>query len=160
MIRNKIFVRHSVAAIATAVSIVLAAPAFAEDMAPAIPTPSEADVLKDIQQTFGGVPTFIKALPKSALAAFWLLERDLEANPKTALDMKTKALIGLAVSAQIPCQYCIWADTEEARAAGATDQELSEAVAMAGLTRAYSTIFNGMQVDFAQFKKDLTPPAN
>ncbi|RVC62927.1 carboxymuconolactone decarboxylase family protein, partial [Mesorhizobium sp. M00.F.Ca.ET.038.03.1.1] len=50
---------------------------------------------------------------------------------------------------------CIWSDTENARHAGATDQEIQEAVAMAALTRHWSTIFNGMQVDFDQFKKEM-----
>lgn len=68
---------------------------------------------------------------------------------------KTKALISLAVAAQIPCTYCIWADTQSARLAGATDEEIREAVAMAALTRHWSTVFNGMQVDFETFKKEL-----
>jgi hypothetical protein len=42
-----------------------------------------------------------------------------------------------------------------ARQADATDQEIQEAVAAAALARHWSTIFNGMQVDFQTFKKDL-----
>ena len=64
-------------------------------------------------------------------------------------------LISLAVAAQIPCQYCIWSDTRDAKAAGATDEEIGEAVTMAALTRHWSTIFNGMQVDFDTFKKEM-----
>jgi len=155
MIRLNNSPRHAIAAIAVALSLVTAAPALAGNAAPVIPTPSEADVMKDITQTFGGVPSFVKQFPKSALASLWLSERDLELNPNTALDAKTKALISLAVASQIPCQYCIWSDTMGARQAGATDQEIAEAVAMAGLTRNYSTLFNGLQVDFEQFKKEL-----
>ena len=155
MIRLNNSPRQTLAALAVALSFATALPALAGDAAPVIPTPSEADVMKDITQTFGGVPTFVKQFPKSALAALWLEERDLEANPNTALDAKTKALISLAVAAQIPCQYCIWSDTMGAKQAGATDQEIAEAVAMAGLTRNYSTLFNGLQVDFEQYKKDL-----
>ena len=155
MIRLKNSSRHAVAAIGIALSLATSVPASAGDVAPVIATPSEADVMKDITQTFGGVPTFVKQFPKSALASLWLSERDLELNPNTALDAKTKALISLAVASQIPCQYCIWSDTMGAKQAGATDQEIAEAVAMAGLTRNYSTLFNGLQVDFDQFKKDL-----
>ena len=155
MIRLNNSPRHAAAAMVTALCIATAIPAVAGDAAPVIPTPSEADVMKDITQTFGGVPTFVKQFPKSALASLWLSERDLELNPNTALDAKTKALISLAVASQIPCQYCIWSDTMGAKQAGATDQEIAEAVAMAGLTRNYSTLFNGLQVDFEQFKKDL-----
>jgi AhpD family alkylhydroperoxidase len=67
-----------------------------------------------------------------------------------------KSLISLAVAAQIPCQYCIWSDTEDAKRAGASQEEIGEAVAIAGLTRNWSTIFNGLQVDLEQFKKDLS----
>jgi AhpD family alkylhydroperoxidase len=104
---------------------------------------------------FGAVPSFVKALPDSALAGAWAEERDLELSDKTALDGKTKALISLAVAAQIPCHYCIWADTNTAKQFGATDEEIKEAVAMAALTRHWSTIFNGMQIDFDTFKKEL-----
>ena len=33
-------------------------------------------------------------------------------NPNSALSGKAKELIGLAVAAQVPCQYCIYAHTE------------------------------------------------
>src|SRR3569623_1651979 len=140
MIRLNNSPRQMAAALAVAVSFAAALPAVAADATPGIATPSEADVMKDITQTFGTVPTFVKQLPKSALAALWLQERDLEVNPNTALDAKTKALISLAVASQIPCQYCIWSDTMGAKQAGATEQEIAEAVAMAGLRRSYSTL--------------------
>ena len=37
---------------------------------------------------------------------------------------------------------------------GATDQEIREAVAMAAIVRHWSTVLNGMQVDFNGFKQD------
>ena len=112
-------------------------------------------IYKDIEKTFGGVPTFVKAIPKAALAGIWRQEKDLELSDKTALSPKTKALISLAVASQIPCTYCIWADTNTARQLGATDEEIGEAVAMAGLTRNMSTMLNGLQVDFGQFKTEM-----
>lgn len=112
-------------------------------------------VYADVAKTFGSVPSFVKALPKSALAGLWQQEKDLELSDKTALPPKTKALISLAVAAQIPCEYCVWADTMTAKQLGATDEEIGEAVAMAGLTRNWSTMFHGLQVDFDQFKKEM-----
>ena len=109
----------------------------------------------EVEQATGGVPTFIKLFPKAAVAGAWAEERDLELSDKTALPPKTKALISLAVAAQIPCQYCIWADTRAARQQGATDGEIDEAVAMSALTRHWSTFLNGMQVDFETFKKEM-----
>lgn len=112
-------------------------------------------VYTDIEKTFGGVPNFVTQLPKSSLAALWEEEKAVELSDKTALPPKIKALISLAVASQIPCTYCIWADTMTARQLGATDEEIAEAVVMAGHTRLWSTMFNGLQVDFDQYKKDM-----
>lgn len=114
-----------------------------------------AQTRSEIEAAMGGVPTFVTQVADAALPGLWKLTADLEFSEDTALDPKTKSLISLAVASQIPCTYCIWADTNTARSHGATDQEIAEAVALAGLTRAWSTIFNGMQVDFAQFQAEL-----
>lgn len=118
-------------------------------------TSTADETLKEIQETMGSVPSFIKAFPKAGLPGAWAEVRDLEFSDNTALPPKTKALISLAVSAQIPCQYCIYADTLTAKRNGATDEEIAEAVGMAALTRHWSTIFNGLQIDFATFKKEI-----
>jgi len=109
----------------------------------------------EMEKTFGKVPGFIKLFPKVGVAGAWAEVRDLEYNDATALSSKEKSLISLAVSAQIPCQYCVWEDTKSARDAGASDEEIAEAVAMAALTRHWSTFFNGMAIDFDQFKADF-----
>ena len=80
---------------------------------------------------------------------------DLEFSDDTALSPKVKSLISLAVSAQIPCHYCVWSDTKAAREAGASDEEIAEAVAMSALTRHWSTFLNGMAVDFDQYKAEF-----
>jgi AhpD family alkylhydroperoxidase len=118
--------------------------------------------LKDIEQTLGKVPSFLHRLPKSALPSAWAEVKALQFSNETALPPKVKALISLAVSAQIPCRHCIWEDTQSAKRAGATQEEIGEAIAIAALTRHWSTIFNGLQIDFEDFKKELggdTPAA-
>lgn len=45
-------------------------------------------------------------------------------------------------------------DTAVAKANGATDEEIREAVAMAAITRHWSTVLNGMQVDLPTFKSE------
>jgi AhpD family alkylhydroperoxidase len=126
------------------------APTRADDM-----SVSRQAITADIQKTFGSVPSFIQQVPDAALPGFWSLVKELEVSDKTVLPAKTKALISLAVASQIPCEYCIYADTLAAKQHGATDAEIGEAVSMAGLTRYASTTFHGMQVDFAQFKKEM-----
>jgi AhpD family alkylhydroperoxidase len=118
------------------------------------PAPQNA-TLAEVQNTFGFVPDFVKGIPDALLPGFWAGITGLEMNPATKLDGKTKELIGLAVAAQVPCEYCVYFHTEAARLNGATDEEIKEAVAMASLTRMGSTILNGNQTDKAQFKKDV-----
>jgi AhpD family alkylhydroperoxidase len=143
--------KHSLIALMSAGAVVGLAlfgkPAIADDAA------VEA-TLAEIQATLGFTPTFVSALPKAALPGAWIEARDVLFTD-SALDAKTKALIGLAVSAQIPCSYCIYDDTLNAKRAGASDEEIKEAVAVAALSRHWSTIFNGNQVDFETFKKEM-----
>jgi AhpD family alkylhydroperoxidase len=130
---------------------------------PAVAGQAEVDATyKDIEQTLDKVPSFLRRVPKAALPGAWAEVKALQFSNETVLPPKVKALISLAVSAQIPCRHCIWEDTESAKRAGATQEEIGEAVAIAALTRHWSTIFNGLQVDFETFKKDLggdTPAA-
>ena len=109
---------------------------------------------RDIEQTLGLVPGFFKAFPQSGIAGAWAEFKTVQLNPKTKLDGKTKELIGLAVAAQIPCTYCIYFHTAAAKANGATDEEVREAVAMAAITRHWSTVLNGMEIDMAAFKQE------
>jgi AhpD family alkylhydroperoxidase len=132
----------------------LALPALADNK-PAPPNPAAINATKEIEKAFGFVPGFIKSFPQVMLASWWDQTKALNFNPNTALDGKTKELIGLAVAASIPCEFCVLFHTEAARLNGASDQELQEAVALSSATRGGSTILHGMQVDKVQFKKDV-----
>src|SRR5437016_2008969 len=135
------------AAAGVALNLGLIAPALAQDA-------GAQAAYRDIEQTLGSVPTFFKMFPASGIAGAWAEFKAVQLNPKTKLDGKTKELIGLAVSAQIPCQYCIYFHTAVAKANGASNEEISEAVAMAAIARHWSTVLNGMQVDLATFKSE------
>lgn len=141
--------RH-LAAISLAVAVALGTVLGAE----AQETASVQETYKDIEATYGVLPTYMKIYPKQGIAGAWALTKALEVE-EGALDAKTKSLINIAVAAQIPCRYCVWLDTKMARELGATDAELAEAVAQAGLTRHWSAILNGMQVDFETFKAEF-----
>ena len=71
------------------------------------------------------------------------------------LDAKTRELVSLGVAAQIPCIYCVYAHTKNARAYGATEAEIREAVAAAATVRHWSTVLNGMAYDFEAFKAEI-----
>jgi len=72
-----------------------------------------------------------------------------------ALPGKTKQLIALSVSAQIPCDYCVHAHTQRAKAAGATEEEIKEAIAVAGTVRFWSTMLNGAAYDMQAFRQEI-----
>jgi AhpD family alkylhydroperoxidase len=83
-----------------------------------------------------------QTLPDQALKPHWD-EYLAVLNPTGALDAKAKQLIALGVAAQIPCAYCVAAHTKMAKAAGATDAQIKEAIAAAALVRFNSTMLNG-----------------
>jgi AhpD family alkylhydroperoxidase len=116
--------------------------------------PAAVATYKDIEVTLGLVPNFFKAFPETGIAGAWAEFKSIQLNSATKLTGKTKELIGLAVAAQIPCTYCIYFHTAAAKANGATDEEIREAVAMAAISRHWSTVLNGMQVDLLTFKSD------
>jgi AhpD family alkylhydroperoxidase len=121
---------------------------------PAPNNPSAQAVYRDIEATLGMVPGFFKAFPEVGIAGAWDEFKNVQLNPHTALPGKTKELIGLAVASQIPCTYCVYFHTAAAKANGATDEEVREAVAMAAISRHWSTVLNGMQVDLGTFKTE------
>ena len=110
--------------------------------------------MADMQQYFGYVPDFMKRIPPQALPGAWVELRDFQFG-ETALPAKYKDLISIGIAGQIPCKYCVIADTEFAKADGATDEEIDEAIAMGALTRHWSTVLNGAAVDEKAFRADI-----
>jgi AhpD family alkylhydroperoxidase len=121
----------------------------------AMPVTDSASAYRDIERTFGFVPTFLRAFPEEGIAGAWREIKSVHLNPSTAVPGKTKELIGLAIASQTPCQHCVYFHTEAARLNGATDREIGEAVAMAALTRHWSTVLNGSLIDEAAFRKEV-----
>jgi AhpD family alkylhydroperoxidase len=117
--------------------------------------PAPSPTVAEIQKTFGFVPDFFNSVAVTMLPSWWNGLTTFQLNPATKLDGKTKELIGLAVAAQIPCEYCVYFHTEAARLNGASEEEIREAVGMSAITREGSTLLNGLQIDKAQFKKDV-----
>lgn len=117
--------------------------------------PTTADeTYKDIENTLGLVPKFFLLFPKEAIGGAWSEFKGLQLNPYTELGGKQKELLGLAVAAQIPCEYCVYFHRSAALLNGATEEEIQEAIALAATTRHASTVFHGPNIDLASFKKD------
>ena len=110
--------------------------------------------LDDIQATMGSIPGFFKMFPSDGLPGAWVAFKSFQLG-NTELAGKYKELIGLAVASQIPCHYCVYFHTEAAKLGGASDVEISEAVAEASLTRFWSTVLNGGNQDTGEFEAEL-----
>jgi AhpD family alkylhydroperoxidase len=119
------------------------------------PNSVPADIRKELEQTFGFVPSFALTTTPVGLRLWWSAVRDFQLSDKTALNGKVKELIGLGVSSQIPCHYCVLFHTEAARLNGATEQEIQESIFMASLTRQGSTLLNGAMLDTNTFDKEM-----
>jgi len=109
---------------------------------------------REIEQSLGLVPGWARQMPDTALDGFWALLRDF-ALAETKIPNKYKELIGLGVAGATRCRYCALYHTEGARLHGATDEEIAEASAMAGLTMMGSTYLNAAMVDDETFEREL-----
>jgi AhpD family alkylhydroperoxidase len=112
------------------------------------------EVYREIEETFGLVPTMFKTIPDSSLESEWQLfkQMELEEGP---IPQKYRELIGLAIAAATRCRYCAFYHTEAAKLSGATDEELEDAVHFAKFNAGWSAYVNGMQLDFDQFRNEV-----
>ena len=109
---------------------------------------------KEIETQFGMFPTMFAVYPKDALTGAWESWKQLN-GPKSLIPPKYRELLQLAVASQIPCDYCIYFHTASAKAFGATDAEIQEAVAQGAQTRHWSMILQGNQVEFEKFNTEF-----
>ena len=113
-----------------------------------------AKAKSEIEATFGSFPSFFQILPKAAVPGMWAYFQ-AHNNPNAEIPVKYRELIQLAVAAQIPCDYCVYFHTEAAKAYGASEEEIKEAVLDGASTRNWSMILQGNQVDLEEFKKEF-----
>jgi AhpD family alkylhydroperoxidase len=76
-----------------------------------------------------------------AIKAFWAFDKAAMADG--AIPVKYKELIALAVALTTQCPYCIDIHSNKAREATASEQEISEVVAIAAALRAGAAITHG-----------------
>ncbi len=108
----------------------------------------------EIEQVFGTFPSFFEVFPEHALAGAWETFSQLN-GPDSKIPAKYRELLQLAVASQIPCDYCIYFHTATAKANGATDAEIKEAVAQGAATRHWSMILQGNQIELEAFKAEF-----
>jgi AhpD family alkylhydroperoxidase len=100
-------------------------------------------------------PAFMRdTYPTQALAAAVQEMGALNAKD-AALNAKTRELIAVAGAANVPCQYCSYFHTKAAKANGASDAEIREALATAGAVRKWSTVLNGSLYSMDTYKAEV-----
>ena len=108
----------------------------------------------EIEQTFGTIPSWFASYPKHALPESWELFKTLK-GPKSSISSKNTELIQLAVASQIPCVYCVYFHRISAKAFGATDEEINQAIALGAETRHWSMVIQGSGISFEDFKTEF-----
>ena len=107
----------------------------------------------EIIQALGVMPEFVREVPKQLLPMAWQHFTSSN-NPENKIPAKYMELIKLAVSAQIPCQYCVHAHKVNAELAGASEEEMKEAVMHGAWVRHWSTLAQSTTLDLNTFKKE------
>lgn len=110
--------------------------------------------LADIKTTLGFVPGFLKNYPQAALPGAWQVFKNVQMNNQSAIPVRYKELLGLAVASEIPCRYCTFFHTEAGRRNGASDAERSEAIALAALGKQRATIIESSTQDEKSFREE------
>jgi AhpD family alkylhydroperoxidase len=84
----------------------------------------------------------MNALAPKVMEAFWAFDKAAVADG--AIPAKYKELIAVAVAVTTQCPYCIEIHTANARKAGATEVELTEAAMVAAALRAGGAVTHAM----------------
>ncbi len=112
------------------------------------------EIYREIEETFGIVPSFFKSIPDSSLELEWQLFKRLQVE-EGPIPNKYRELIGLGIAATTRCRYCLFYHTELAKLNGATEAEIEDAVHVAKSSAGWSAYINGLQTDFEQFKDEV-----
>lgn len=113
------------------------------------------EIYNEIEETLGLVPTFFQRVPESSLELEWSLFKRIEIE-ESPIPNKYRELMGIAISASTKCQYCTFFHTEMAKLFGASEEEIDDALRYAKNTAGWSTFINGLQLDYEQFKDEVT----
>ena len=86
-------------------------------------------------------------------AAEYFDEFNMLWSDESPIEAKEGRLVAIAVSAAIRCEYCIAAQVEFAKKAGATDDEIKAAIQIAAEIQRFSTLLYGNEFPVENFNK-------
>ena len=111
---------------------------------------AEEEAMRDVKTA----NPFILLHPESQQAAAEAYYAAVEKNVfNGAIPLKHAQLAAISASVAMKCVYCIPAHTEFARAAGASEEEIKTAVAIAADVALNSSMLYGNQFDMETFMK-------
>jgi AhpD family alkylhydroperoxidase len=111
------------------------------------------DTLKDVQESLGIVPGFMKALPQDVLIHDWHLFKKYVLG-ESKIPAKYRELMGLAVAANIKCPYCQLFHKSAAQMYGATAEEFAEISFLASYTARWSAMIHAQNYSYETFAKE------
>ena len=111
------------------------------------------EIYADVKQAFGLVPEFMTRIPDNLLEYDWGTIKTALFN-QTALPIKEKFLMCLAVAASQQDLYCVYFFRGAATLAGATEDELNEASHLAMLIAGFGTLFASTGFTHEEFRTE------
>ena len=108
----------------------------------------------EMQEMFGTLPSWMAAYPKHAMPEAWENYKKLS-GPESNIPAKYQEMIQLTVASQIPCVYCVYFHRISAKANGATDEEIKEAIALGAQARHWSMVLQSTGMSFDDFKAEF-----
>ena len=108
------------------------------------------DHMRDVKTANPFIEMHPKAVQPAADAYYKAVEEKVFNG---AIPLKYAQLVALSASVAMKCEYCIPAHTSFAIAAGATEEEIKTAVAVAADVALNSSMLYGTQFDMDEFMK-------
>jgi len=112
------------------------------------------EIYEDIKKTLGLVPEFFTHVPDATLEHDWASFKALQLS-ETAIPLKYKELMGLAVASAMQCPYCEYFHRGTAQFFGATEEELNEAGRVGMQTAGWSTFIASTGQSVEEFHKEF-----
>src|SRR6476619_1069645 len=115
---------------------------------------SYQQTIKDIEDTFGIVPEFVKNMPQDVVGQMWPLLKQYGLG-ESIIPKKYREMMALAAAAAMKCHYCQTFHRESAKMYGASEEELNELAAIVAQTSFWSAVLHTQNYDMNKFGQEL-----
>ena len=115
---------------------------------------SYEETIKEIENTLGTVPGFMKDTPRDLLPQMWPLFKKYQLG-QSVIPEKYREMMMLAAAAAVKCPYCQTYHKEVSKMWGASDEELNELAVVVANTAFWSNILHTQNYDYNTFVKEL-----